>query len=95
MPRYLITRTFTVAADEMPVIGRRSKNIIEGQFPEIVWEHSHVTIDDEGQVRTFCIYAAPDQDVLHEHASALGDHTVDEIQEIAGDVSPADFPGAA
>ena len=92
MPRYLILRTFTVPADEMPVIGRRSREIIEGQFPEIIWEHSHVTVDDSGQVRTFCIYSAPSQDVLHDHASALGSHTVDEIQEIAGDVSTADFP---
>jgi hypothetical protein len=95
MPRYLILRTFTCGADEMPVIGRRSKEIIEGEFPQIVWEHSHVTVDDDGQVRTFCIYSAPDRDVLHEHATALGSHVVDEIQEIAGDVSPADFPSAA
>jgi hypothetical protein len=33
--------------------------------------------------------------VLHDHATALGSHTIDEIQEIAGDVSPADFPSAA
>ena len=93
MPRYLILRTFTCSADEMPVIGRRSKEIIEGQFPtQIVWEHSHVTVDDAGTVRTFCIYSAPNRDVLHEHATALGSHVVDEIQEIAGDVSPADFP---
>ena len=95
MPRYMILRTFTVGAYEMPEIGRRSKEIIEGQFPEIVWEHSHVTVDDAGQVRTYCIYAAPGLDVLHQHATALGSHTVDEIQEIAGDVSPADFPSAA
>jgi len=95
MPRYLILRTFTCSADEMPVTGRRSKEIIEGQFPQIVWEHSHVTIDDDGQVKTFCIYSAPDRDVLYKHSAALGHHTIDEIQEIAGDVSPADFPSAA
>ena len=33
--------------------------------------------------------------MLHEHATELGSHTVDEISEIAGDVSPADFPRAA
>ena len=60
-------------------IGRRSREIIEGQFPQIVWEHSHVTVDDDGQVRTFCIYTAPDEEVLREHATELGTHTVDEI----------------
>ena len=61
MPRYLILRTFTCGADEMPVVGRRSSEIIEGQFPQIAWEHSHVTVSDEGQVRTFCVYSAPDR----------------------------------
>ena len=28
-------------------------------------------------------------------ATELGSHTIDEISEIAGDVSPADFPSAA
>jgi Protein of unknown function (DUF4242) len=81
-----------VTADEMPQVGRRSREIIEGQFPQIVWEHSHVTVDDQGRVRTYCIYTAPDEPTLREHATILGQHTVDEISEIAGDVSPADFP---
>jgi hypothetical protein len=92
VPRYLIVRSFTVGMDEMPQVGRRSRETIEGQFPEIVWEHSHVVVDDEGRVRTFCIYSAPGVDALHEHAVALGAHEIDEIAEIAGDVTPADFP---
>jgi hypothetical protein len=95
VPRYLILRTFTVGADEMPQVGRRSREIIDGQFPQVVWEHSHVIVDDQGFVRTYCIYTAPDQKTLHEHASLLGQHTIGEISEIAGDVSPADFPSAA
>jgi hypothetical protein len=90
----MIVRTFDVGADEMPQVGRRSKELIEGQFPQIVWEHSHVTVDDEGLVQTFCIYEAPDPGVLREHSLALGSHTIGDIQEIAGDVSPADFPSA-
>jgi hypothetical protein len=56
MPKYLIVRTFTVDADEMPVVGHRSKKIAQERFPQIVWEHSHVVVDDEGKVRTFCVY---------------------------------------
>ena len=92
MPRYLIARTFTVDADEMPTVGRRSKEIAQDQFPQIVWEHSHVVIDDEGVVRTFCVYGGPNEEIIREHAAALGLHTIDSIHEIAGDVSPADFP---
>jgi len=92
VPRFVVVRTFTVDADEMPQVGRRSRVIAEEQFPQIVWEHSHVTVDDEGVVRTFCVYEAPSEEVVREHAAALGEHTVDSILEIAGDVTPADFP---
>jgi Protein of unknown function (DUF4242) len=92
VPRYLVLRTFTVSADEMPVVGRRSKEVGEEQFPEITWEHSHVTIDDEGVVRTYCVYSSPDEETVRAHARVLGEHNVDQIHEIAGDVSPADFP---
>jgi Protein of unknown function (DUF4242) len=93
MPRYLVVRTFTVDADEMPQVGRRSRVIAEEQFPQIVWEHSHVVVDDQGLVRTFCVYEAPDKATVRRHAALLGQHTVDELEEIAGDVTPADFPG--
>jgi hypothetical protein len=92
MPRYLIERTFFVSEQEMPVVGRQSREIAEEQFPAITWEHSHVVVDGDGGVRTFCIYQAPDEDTVRGHAAALGRHNVDQIHEIAGDVTPADFP---
>ena len=93
MPRYLIVRTFTVDADEMPEVGRRSRVAIEEQFPQIIWEHSHVAVDDQGVVKTFCVYSGPDEQTIRDHAVALGKHTIDGLHEIAGDVTPADFPG--
>jgi hypothetical protein len=92
MPRYLIERTFSVGQAEMPEIGRRSKQIATEQFPEITWEHSHVVVDENGMVRTFCVYSSPDEEALRRHAGLLGSHNVDKIHEIAGDVSPADYP---
>ena len=92
MPRYLIERTFFVHEQEMPEIGRRSKEVAANEFPAIVWEHSHVIVDESGGVRTFCIYEAPDRDTVMGHAAALGQHNVDQIHEIAGDVTPAGFP---
>jgi hypothetical protein len=52
-----------------------------------------VTIDDDGLVRTFCVYAAPDEQTVRDHAGYLGKHQVEAITEIVGDVTPADFPG--
>lgn len=92
MPRYLIIRSFEVGEEQMPPIGRRSRVLTEEEFPEITWEHSHVTIDDEGFVHTYCVYAAPNEDVVRKHGSKLGKHTIDGLFEIVGDVTPADFP---
>ncbi|MHB8643187.1 MAG: nickel-binding protein [Gaiellaceae bacterium] len=91
MPRYLIYRKFTVGESEMPTVGRRSKELTVDQFPEIVWDHSHVVVDDDGVVYTYCVYEAPNEEMVREHAIALGKHEYT-IHEIAGDVSPADFP---
>ena len=92
MPRYLIVRSFEVGEDQMPPVGRRSRELTEEEFPEITWEHSHVVVDDEGTVRTYCIYEAPNEDAVRNHGGMLGQHTIDGLHEIAGDVTPADFP---
>jgi uncharacterized protein DUF4242 len=92
MPRYLIERRFHVGEDQMPDVNRKSKRIAQEHFPEIVWEHSHVAIDESGTVKTFCLYEAASEDDVRAHAKLLGLHDVDAIHEIVGDVTPADFP---
>ncbi len=92
MPRYMIVRSFEVGEDQMPDVGRRSRALTEGDFPEITWEHSHVVVDDEGLVHTYCVYEAPNEEAVLAHGKMLGKHTIDSILEIAGDVTPADFP---
>jgi len=92
MPRYLIVHTFDVTEEDMAPVGRKSRQLVEQQFPEITWEHSHVIVNDDGFVRTFCVYTSPSEQMVREHAKALGTHTVDQLHEIAGDVTPADFP---
>lgn len=92
MPRYLIVRAFEVGEDQMPRVGRRSREIAEEKFPEIKWEHSHVIVDDNAVVHTYCVYSGPNEEIIREHAAQLGEHTIEVLYEIAGDVSPADFP---
>jgi hypothetical protein len=92
MPRYLVERTYTVDLDSLPIVATRSKAIGHHRFPEIVWEHSHVVVDSEGTPKSFCVYAAPNEEMVREHASQLGEHFVQTIYEIAGDVTPDDFP---
>ena len=90
MPRYLIVRKFSVTESEMPNVGRRSKQVGQ-KIPGIVWEHSHVVVDEDGMAGTFCVYDAPDEEAVRKHAVALGQHEYT-IQEIVGDVTPDDFP---
>jgi Protein of unknown function (DUF4242) len=92
MPRYLIVRAFEVVEDDMPRVGRRSRQLVENEFPEVTWEHSHVVVEDDGSVKTFCVYGAPNEDTVRQHSQALGEHTLEALFEIAGDVTPADFP---
>lgn len=40
----------------------------------------------------FCVYDAPNEEVVRRHAELLGDHVVDRVYEIRGDVTPGDFP---
>ena len=92
MPKYLIERTYEVDEDELREVATRSKRIATEQFPEIVWEHSHVVADSDGTLKSFCVYVAPSEEVVRRHAELLGQHTVDHVYEIGGDVTPDDFP---
>lgn len=92
MPRYLVERQFSVGQEQMNAVGRRSREIAEERYPSITWEHSHVAIDDDGRVRTFCLYEASDEGEIRQHAEDLGQHEVLRVSEIVGDVTPADFP---
>ena len=91
----MVVRTFDVGEEQMPSVGRESRQLTEEQFPEIVWEHSHVVVDDDGRVVTYCVYDAPDEETVREHSKMLGEHTIEGLHEIAGDVTPADFPPVA
>ena len=92
MPRYVIERSYTVEESAVPTVATRSKRLARDHYPEIVWEHSHVVVDMDGQPKSFCIYEAPTELMVRDHADRLGDHTIVAIYEIAGDVTPDDFP---
>jgi hypothetical protein len=40
------------------------------------------------------VYEAPSEEIVRLHGEKLGRHQVDGLYEIAGDVTPADFPPA-
>lgn len=88
MPRYVIERDFgKVTDDEMQATAARSKTTGADHFPDIVWEHSHVCSNDDGTIKSFCVYSAPSTQRLQEHADAVGGHAVTRIYSILGDIT--------
>jgi hypothetical protein len=92
MARFLIDRVWEPMDEaELQKMAGVSKRLIDEQFTDLVWEHSHVVTDDEGQIHSFCVYSAPSVQRINDHSAVLGCHRIDSIFEIAGDVSPADY----
>ncbi len=93
MPRYVIERLFDQGQPPTPATSQLALRLMEEDFSDLVWEHSHVVVDDEtGFVRAFCIYSAPDPQRLRDHGSCVGKHSIVNIYEIEADVAPADIP---
>jgi hypothetical protein len=94
MTRYMIERTWDPEKENKASVeaGLRSKRLVIEKFPDVTWEHSHVVMNEVGLLKTFCVYEAPSEAVVREHASLLGNHEISAIYEIGGDISPSDFP---
>ena len=89
MPRYVIERDFgQVGEEEMQEVAARSKATGIESFPDITWEHSHVCSGADGAVKSFCVYSAPSDQRLREHADRVGGHVVTNVYEIVGDITP-------
>lgn len=93
MPRFLIQRSFGQRDEaEMGAIGQDTKRIIAESCPDIVWETSHIVSNEKGEITTFCVYAAPNEERVREHGALLGRHLILEVWEIGAQVSPEDIP---
>ena len=92
MGRYVIERNFgAISDDDMLAAAVKSDAVASERFPEIVWEHSHIVATDDGEIVTFCIYAAPSEEMIREHAEAFGSHTITRIYELLDDVTPVEI----
>jgi hypothetical protein len=71
MPEFVIEREIPGAGrmsdEEVRDISLRSLGILKGLGHEVQWMHSYVTDD-----RLYCIYLAPDESAIREHARQLG-----------------------
>ncbi len=91
MPKYVIEREIPQAGklspQELQGISQKSCGVLRDLGSQIQWVQSYVTDD-----KIYCVYIAPNEEMVREHATALGDHSITAIYEIAGDVTPDDFP---
>jgi hypothetical protein len=87
MPKYVIERELPGAgkltSDELRDISQKSNKVICDLGPEIRWQQSYVTDD-----KIYCVYVAPDEDILFEHARC-GGFPADRISKITSVIDPS------
>ena len=87
MPKYVIERELPGAgkltADELQAISRKSNKVIGELGPEIRWLTSYVTDD-----KIYCVYVAPDEDILQEHARC-GGFPADRVSTVSAVIDPS------
>jgi hypothetical protein len=87
MPKYVIERAVPDAGKlnqtQLREMSALSNKVIGDLGPEIRWLHSYVTTD-----KIYCVYVAPDEDILYEHARCAG-FPVDRITQVAAEIDPA------
>jgi hypothetical protein len=84
MPKYLIERHIPGAGNLLPEelrdLSASSSKVLSRMGPEIQWVLSYVTAD-----RFYCLYIAPDEAVIREHAR-LGGFPANRILEIKSEI---------
>jgi len=71
MPEFVIERDIPgvgqMTEEQIRDVSVRSLEVLRGIGPQIQWLHSYVTDD-----RIYCVYLAPDEASVYEHAGRLG-----------------------
>ena len=86
MPKYVIERNIPGAGnlkpEELQAISQKSCGVLRNMGPQIQWVHSYVTAD-----KIYCIYNAPDEQSIREHAKQ-GGFPANSISEVKAIIDP-------
>ena len=86
MPKYVIERELPGAGklspQQLQAVSQTSCGVLRKLGPEIQWVHSYVTQD-----KIYCIYIAPNEALIREHASQ-GGFPANRISEIKSTIDP-------
>ena len=72
-----------LSAEELQGISQKSNSVISSLGPDIRWLQSFVSDD-----KIYCVYVAPDKDILFEHARC-GGFPANTVTEIATTIDPS------
>jgi hypothetical protein len=86
MPKFVIERELpgagSLTPQELNAISQRSCGVLSKMGPQIQWVHSYVTQD-----KIYCIYIAPDEKTVREHANQ-GGFPANRVSEIKAMIDP-------
>jgi cell division inhibitor SulA len=87
MPQYVIEREIPGAGSlseaQVRELSLRSLQALNELGPQIQWLHSYVTED-----KVYCIYLAPDENIIREHARRAGIPS-DRVSQVRRLIDPA------
>jgi Protein of unknown function (DUF4242) len=87
MPKFVIERNLpgagALSGADLRDISQKSNKVICDLGPEIRWLQSYVTDD-----KIYCVYVAPDEDILFEHARC-GGFPADKISRVSTVIDPS------
>ena len=87
MPKYVIERDLPGAGKLTPAelkgISQKSCGVLRGLGPEITWVTSYVTGD-----KIYCIYIAPNEQMVREHAKQ-GGFPANRISQVSAVIDPS------
>jgi hypothetical protein len=86
MPQYVIEREMpgagTLPAEDLKQASQTSCSVLRDLGPQIQWVHSYVTDD-----KIYCVYRAPNEDVIREHAQR-GGFPANRISQVRATIDP-------
>ena len=86
MPQYVIEREMPGAGqlshDDLKLASQTSCSVLRDLGPQIQWVHSYVTDN-----KIYCIYRAPNEDMVREHAR-LGGFPANKISQVRSIIDP-------
>jgi hypothetical protein len=86
MPNFVIEREIPgvgqLSREQLQAISQKSCQVLGDLGPRIQWVHSYVTAD-----KIYCVYRAPDADLIREHA-LRGGFPANKIEEVFAMIDP-------